>query len=384
MAVKHYKGEIGEFDYNDEMFSLERMVMSGSGNKQDYLHYNTDYKGQIELPKGLINCRYMFYDCSLPYGFSLGDNFDTSDITDMSHMFVDCCMPEGFTLGNAFDTGNVTNMDFMFSCCRLPDGFTLGNDFNTINVKDMNNMFGYCFFPDGFSLGDKFDTSHVENMVSMFYRCHLSEGFTLGENFDTNCVMDMAGMFQEFEIPDGFSLGNKFDTSAVKDMSEMFYGCKFPGDFILGNKFSMGDDTHTNLMFDDCSLPLICRDLDSGKPKEIVSALLYRKEELQEICSKYFKDCRSFTNDRLVFANHVVKVYEQSDNNPIYKNAMNMISSDSDFDVQSLRDEFDAANRCYDKYKDIKLPKRDKSDGREDVGNDGGIMIDDFQESLGE
>ena len=40
----------------------------------------------------------------------------------MNHMFHNCECPKGFTLGDKFDTSNVTYIDCMFSGCKLPDG----------------------------------------------------------------------------------------------------------------------------------------------------------------------------------------------------------------------------------------------------------------------
>lgn len=70
---------------------------------------------------------------------------------------------DGWTLGDKFDTSKVTNMDWMFRYASLPND--LGNKFNTINVKTMSSMFLSSYPPAGFSLGNKFDTSNVENMM---------------------------------------------------------------------------------------------------------------------------------------------------------------------------------------------------------------------------
>lgn len=52
----------------------------------------------------------MFQDCEMPVGFSLGNKFDTSNVTNMRGMFNGCKMPVGFSLGDKFDTSNVTYM----------------------------------------------------------------------------------------------------------------------------------------------------------------------------------------------------------------------------------------------------------------------------------
>lgn len=125
----HYEGELGVFDYNPEEFEINRYFTS-------YLHY-CGTGNSVNLPKGCTNTRYMFYECELPVGFHLGEDFDTSEVTDMSFMFYGCKFPDGFTLGRHFNTINVKFMTSMFDTCKFPEGFTLGNNFNTIKVTDM-------------------------------------------------------------------------------------------------------------------------------------------------------------------------------------------------------------------------------------------------------
>ena len=133
----HYSGKIGEFDYDPQMFVKLQDAFG------DFLHYCGD-GNFITLPSGVISTRNMFTGCKLPENFTLGDHFDTSNVTDMDSMFYNCKLPENFTLGNHFDTSNVTNMSNMFAYCKLPVNFTLGNHFNTSKVTDMRSMFYGC------------------------------------------------------------------------------------------------------------------------------------------------------------------------------------------------------------------------------------------------
>ena len=145
--IKHYKGKLGEFDYDDKEFKI-----TDPYNKE-HLHYIG--KGLlVDLPKGCINTRYMFARCELPRGFTLG-NFDTSNVVDMDSMFYKCKIPKGFTLGDKFDTSNVRDMECMFSECEMPEGFTLGDKFNISKVRYINFMFSFCRY-GGSPLSNKF------------------------------------------------------------------------------------------------------------------------------------------------------------------------------------------------------------------------------------
>ena len=215
--IKHYEGTLGIFDYNDEEFE----VLYNFYNRE-CLKYIGEGKS-VDLPKGCIDTSYMFCYSRLPEGFTLGHNFDTSNVKNMSWMFANCDLPEGFSLGDKFDTSNVENMNGMFFACNLSEDFSLGNKFDTSNVKNMSCIFKSCLLPKGFSLGDKFDTSNVEDMGKMFSECKFPEGFTLGDHFDTSNVKNMDYIFYECKFPEGFALGDKFIIPKNIENNKMFY-----------------------------------------------------------------------------------------------------------------------------------------------------------------
>ena len=203
----HYQGELGDFWYDPMEFEIVNAVYG------QYLHY-VGFGKVVNLPEGCVYTRYMFYQCNLPFGFTLGEKFDTSNVTCMQGMFQSCELPAGFTLGEKFDTSNVTNMAEMFQHCKLPAGFTLGDKFSTSNVRNMSSMFAECKFPAGFTLGDKFDTSKVNDMSGMFYACRIAAGFSLGDKFDTSIVVYMQEMFSECILTGDSTFAQIEDTEA--------------------------------------------------------------------------------------------------------------------------------------------------------------------------
>ena len=110
---------------------------------------------------------------------------------------------------------------------------------------------------------------------------------------------------------------------------------------------------------------------------------LYSREEKQEICSRYFNNTELFDDYHLILAYRVANTYEQFGQNPVYKNAMNMIASDSDFDLKAVNQEFKAAKEWYGRYKNVRLPRREKSAVREDAGNIVAVEMD-VQKGLGD
>lgn len=154
-----------------------RMIIEGNGTLKDndeFLdlvtsYYGSKYKGypwneiqevrivgKIRLPK---DSSYIFSTSSVKIiGF---ENIDTNEVTNMKHMFdkyeydIDV---------NNFNTSNVKDMSYMFINCK---GRITGLDkFNTSNVTDMTEMF-HGVKMDNF-VYPNFDVSNVENMQDIF------------------------------------------------------------------------------------------------------------------------------------------------------------------------------------------------------------------------
>lgn len=96
--------------------------------------------------------------------------------------------------GNNFNTSNVTNMCAMFYGCGSLASLSLSN-FNTSNVTNMASMFQGCTSLISLNLSN-FNTSNVTNMYGMFYGCHSLTSLNLS-NFNTANVNDMRHMFSD-------------------------------------------------------------------------------------------------------------------------------------------------------------------------------------------
>ena len=167
--------------------------------------------------------------------FSLGSNFDTSNVTDMVQMFESTGRNSmtSLDLGDKFDTSNVTNMCFMFQACgqNSMTSLDLGDKFDTSKVTKMLFMFAHTGRESmtNLNLGNKFNTSNVTKMVSMFQGCGMKAmtSLDLGDKFDTSNVTEMTSMFQGcgMKAMTSLDLGDKFDTSNVTNMNYMFQKC---------------------------------------------------------------------------------------------------------------------------------------------------------------
>jgi hypothetical protein len=114
----------------------------------------------------------MFYRCGYNKLTSLDlSNMTAANATSMEHMFNMCGNQSLTSLKIGFNTSKVTSMHAMFANCGTEKltTFSLGNNFNTSNVTDMKHMFEKFGGPlTELKLGSNFSTSKVTNMQGMF------------------------------------------------------------------------------------------------------------------------------------------------------------------------------------------------------------------------
>ena len=148
------------------------------------------------------------------------ENFDTSQVTDMSSMFVYCRSLISLDVSK-FDTSQVTNMSSMFFGCSSLISLDVSK-FDTSQVTNMGWMFFECSGLTSLDVS-KFDTSQVTDMKYMFYKCSSLTSLDVSK-FDTSQVTDMSAMFLECSGLTSLDV-SKFNTSKVINMSIMFYTC---------------------------------------------------------------------------------------------------------------------------------------------------------------
>ena len=149
-----------------------------------------------------------------------GDNFNTSNVTNMKAMFNSCSSLTSIDL-SSFNTSNVTDMQFMFYGCSSLTSLDLSS-FNTSNVTNMGTMFCQCHSLTSLDLSS-FNTANVTSMYEMFYDCSSLTSLNLS-NFNTANVTDMSWMFSGCSSLNSLNLSN-FNTANVTDMGWMFYYC---------------------------------------------------------------------------------------------------------------------------------------------------------------
>ena len=198
---------------------------------------NSKYDLYIGAKAGVIaneNSGYVFYNFRSLKEINFDNNFDTSNVEDMTQMFRCCASLESIDL-STLDTSNVTNMNDLFNMWDSSAGIwisnklskiTFGSNFDTSNVTTMRNMFVGLAELKKIDVSN-FNTSNVTDMYHMFWSCQNLTELDVS-NFDTSKVTDMEGMFcmwisGENNVSNLTELDvSLFDTRNVTSMRDMF------------------------------------------------------------------------------------------------------------------------------------------------------------------
>ena len=266
------------FEYNNPIIS--KTTLSTSTSPYPIYGYMDGTTWVVSTPAQRINanadCNKMFSLRSLT-SIDFGDNFNTSNATDMSGMFFYCPKLTNLDLSN-FNTANVTNMSGMFSDCLKLTNLDLSN-FNTSNATDMSGMFSACLKLTNLDLSN-FNTANVTNMSSMFYLCDSLTSLNIS-SFNTANVTNMFHMFCFCSSLTSLDLAN-FNTANVTDMSCMFSFCSSLTSLNLSS-FNTSNVTSMYAMFDSC-INLTSLDLSNFNTTNVTDM------------HRMFRYCRSLTS----------------------------------------------------------------------------------------
>ena len=194
---------------------------------------NTKYDLYIGAKDGVIaneDSGYLFYNFRDLKEINFNNNYDTSNVTDMSSMFAWCTNIETIDI-SSFNTSNVTNMNNMFSMYDNNNNTVInnkltniifGDNFDTSNVTDIFQMFTGCENLTQIDV-ENWNTSNVRNMSSTFAYCKGLTTLDLSK-WNTSKVIIMAWLFDECDKLIELDISN-FNTENVTTFYQMFKGC---------------------------------------------------------------------------------------------------------------------------------------------------------------
>ncbi len=236
------------------------------------------------------NCSgiFVFYGFANNNGTNLisinfNNNFNTSNVTDMSNMFSECKYLTSLDL-SSFNTSKVKymgggNTSGMFRGCSSLTNLYISN-FDTSKVIDMGGMFNSCSSLTNLDLSN-FNTSKVTNMSGMFWYCSSLTSLDIS-SFNTANVGSMSYMFWECSSLTSLDISS-FNTSKVYNMDRMFSECKSLTSLGISS-FNTANVTNMHEMFSLCS-SLINLDLSSFNTANVTNmgGMFYRCSSLEKL-----------------------------------------------------------------------------------------------------
>lgn len=219
------------------------------------------YIGGIEGVKANEDSSYLFYSFPNLTSISFGNNFDTSDATNMSWMFANSTKLERLDL-SSFNTSNVTNMHAIFAGVDVSWNQTKmslreinTSSFNTSNVTDMSAMFTNCSELTEIDVSN-FDTRSCTTLEDMFNmpndKTSKLTKIKFGQNWNTSNVTVMGWILNDAPNIKEIDL-SMFNTQSVTLTKYMFSNCTGLKRIYVGENWNMNNVTSSENMFYNCT-----------------------------------------------------------------------------------------------------------------------------------
>lgn len=144
------------------------------------------------ITNALTNLEGAFSNCRAMKSFDFIQDWDVSNVTKMGSLFRDCQSITSLNLSN-WNTARCVDMSNMFNGCTALQTLTLGNNFNTSKVTNMANMFKNVRKVTSIDVSN-FNTSVCNDMQYMFSDCSALTSIDVS-NFNTSVCTNMSNMF---------------------------------------------------------------------------------------------------------------------------------------------------------------------------------------------
>ena len=273
--------------------------VSKNGDNTIKMWYNeADANGNYDITIGSNNIIYanpsgsnLFSNLTNVTSIDLS-NLDTSGIAGMNGMFENDKVLTNIVFGDNFNTSNATNMTAMFRGCNNLTELDL-RMFDTSNVRNMGNMFLNCTKLESLDLSS-FDTSSITNFGKIFYHCTSLKSLNVS-NFNTSNVTNFYDMFNGCSSLKELDVSG-FDTSKAVIMGNMFSGCSSLESLDVSHFNTSNVKTMSN-MFSSLKCSLDLSNFDTSNVDNLSQMFMYYKNERL--------DLSSFDTSKVTSTNHM-------------------------------------------------------------------------------
>lgn len=236
-----------------------------------------NFGGDLVSTSDVTNMYNLFYICEAlqAEAFAQAENWDVSNVSDMSGMFRGCDLLTEVDLSNwntaslkdirfmfmgdealvsvdvsGWDTSKITNMSSLFANCKALTTIQGLSGWTAEHVTTMDSMFHTCESLTEIDLSG-FRFEDLTSLKSVFTNCYALEKIEGLSNWNTGKVTDMSSLFFNCYALTELDLPN-FVRSSVKNLSSMFNSCKALTKLTGTDSWDTSNVTNMNKLFSEC------------------------------------------------------------------------------------------------------------------------------------
>ena len=241
---------------------------------------------------GIVGMNGMFENDKVLTNIVFGDNFNTSNATNMTAMFRGCNNLTELDL-RMFDTSNVKSMYNMFAESGIKNVNLSSFVTHNLDGGGMQRMFLNCTKLENLDLSS-FDTSSITNFEKIFYHCTSLKSLNVS-NFNTSNVTNFYDMFNGCSSLKELDVSG-FDTSKAVSMGNMFSGCSSLESLDVSH-FNTSNVKGMQNMFSSLKCSLDLSNFDTSNVDNLSRMFMYYKNERL--------DLSSFDTSKVTGTNHM-------------------------------------------------------------------------------
>ena len=241
---------------------------------------------------GIVGMNGMFENDKVLTNIVFGDNFNTSNATNMTAMFRGCNNLTELDL-RMFDTSNVKSMYNMFAESGIKNVNLSSFVTHNLDGGGMQRMFFNCTKLENLDLSS-FDTSSITTFEKIFYHCTSLKSLNVS-NFNTSNVTNFYDMFNGCSSLKELDVSG-FDTSKAVIMGNMFSGCSSLESLDVSHFNTSNVKTMSN-MFSSLKCSLDLSNFDTSNVDNLSQMFMYYKNERL--------DLSSFDTSKVTSTNHM-------------------------------------------------------------------------------
>ena len=241
---------------------------------------------------GIVGMNGMFENDKVLTNIVFGDNFNTSNTTNMTAMFRGCNNLTELDL-RMFDTSNVKSMYNMFAESGIKNVNLSSFVTHNLDGGGMQRMFFNCTKLENLDLSS-FDTSSITTFEKIFYHCTSLKSLNVS-NFNTSNVTNFYDMFNGCSSLKELDVSG-FDTSKTVSMGNMFSGCSSLESLDVSH-FNTSNVKGMQNMFSSLKCSLDLSNFDTSNVDNLSRMFMYYKNERL--------DLSSFDTSKVTGTNHM-------------------------------------------------------------------------------